>query len=154
MSAYTSLQTRLQTSRLVILMLLTTLTMSWQLCGQLKDQTCGVALFCTTHRVTDEFDVPNTQDVVVSVCAENQLGVQTSHILPYVRYLGLNVHVKVVVTTNITVVHALLSDDLRHAALAGKQTTINTIRIVPNLSCEAKLGLAQRLGKACKKLFC
>ena len=29
-----------------------------------KDQTCGVALFCTTHRVTDEFDVPNTQDVV------------------------------------------------------------------------------------------
>ena len=119
-----------------------------------KDQTCGVALFCTTHRVTDVFDVPNTQDVVVSVCAENQLGVQTSRILPYVRYLGLNVHVKVVGTTNITVVHALLSDDLRHAALAGKQTTINTIRIVPNLAREAKLGLAQRLGRRLQKLFC
>lgn len=58
------------------------------------------------------------------------------------RKFGDNgVGVKVVGTTQMTVVHALLSDDLRHAALCGKQIgLIITIRIVPNLDCEAKLG--------------
>lgn len=118
-----------------------------------KDQTCAAALFCTTDTATDEYDMPCMQDVVVSVCAANQLGVQTTRSLPYVRVLGRpNLVVKVVGTTDITVVHALLSDDLRQAALAGRPTQqIGTIRIVPNLAQKSKLGLVQRL---LRKLYC
>ena len=107
-----------------------------------KDQTCAAALFCTTDTATDEYDMPCMQDVVVSVCAANQLGVQTTRSLPYVRVLGRpNLVVKVVGT-----------NDLRQAALAGRPSQqIGTIRIVPYLAQKSKLGLVQRL---LRKLYC
>ena len=124
----------------------------------IQGHTCAAALYCTTHTATDEFYMPHMQDAVVSVCAENRLGVQTNRDLPFVRDVSRqnqNVTVTLVGTTTLKVVHAFLSDDLRPVVFSGQQPgPIGTIRIVPNVARRAaKPGVFQRLVPQLRDLF-